>query len=67
MAKAKIKTTVDRSIILMDHTVEWLDGLKVTRVMVHEREKQIVLWVTWQGVKREIRLGKRVGEMRRIL
>lgn len=45
------------------HTVEWGDGLKVIRVLV--ARKQVVLWVWWQGVRREVRLGKQVSEIRR--
>lgn len=47
------------------HTVYWDDGLKVTRVF--KWKNQITLCITWQGVKREVRLGKRVSEIRRVM
>lgn len=48
----------------LSHTVEWKDGLKVVRVMTFD--KQIVLWVKWAGKTREVRLGPRVSEIRRL-
>lgn len=44
------------------HTVKWRDGLKVVRVCSGLRG-QIVLWLTWQGVRHEVRLGQRVSEI----
>lgn len=46
------------------HTVEWTDGLKVSRAMTIKG--QMILLIDWQGKRNEVRLGKRVHEIRRI-
>lgn len=53
----------------MSATIAWRDGLELTRVTTIKRTgraPQIVLWLTWQGVTREVRLGKGASDIRRL-
>lgn len=48
------------------HTVEWVDGLKVTRIFVYRRRgrpPQMYLSIIWNGVGHTVRVGSRVGDI----
>jgi hypothetical protein len=43
------------------HTVEWTDGLTVTRILTVQA--QIMLLLRWQGRETYVRLGPRLAEI----
>lgn len=62
--RQRVETRLNEIRFELGHTVDWPDGLRVIRVMIHKR--QIVLFIDWQGRRHELRLGPRVHTLRRL-
>ncbi len=45
------------------HTVDWPDGFRITRLGQDRRRSTLWIEVQWQGLKRRLRLTKRLTEV----